>query len=183
MMDDERPHLVNVNKVAKNVLSIGRFGLFQIEDLNLIVTDWFMLSTNEEQFWKVQCKLEAKYKNVWLNVSKEGINICHGSNADTVHALYLDLVYEQAEQLKETSLTLGALRLFTDGNGYIGVQNKYLEMLDCLPAVKKAAGRNSVIVDDVHVLTPVDSKHTECKYLKVLNNMMEGINHENHINH
>lgn len=68
----EGEKLVSVNKVAKNVLSIGQFGLFQIHELNLIATHWFMLSVTEDQFWKIQCKLEAKQKMFGCIKAKTG---------------------------------------------------------------------------------------------------------------
>lgn len=168
-MGDERLQTVNVNKVAKNVSSIGLFGLFQIDGLNLIATHWFMLKVSEEQFWKIQCKLEAKQKNVWLFKSKEGIRECNGANPRDTCDLYSKLVYEdQAELLKRTTLTYGSIEVFTDERNYFGIPVKYLDMLDYSPTVKHAAGRESVIVDDIHVFTIVKRENTESPYLRPL---------------
>lgn len=168
MPNDDSIHAVNTGKVAKNVLSIGKFGLFQIEDVNLIATDWFLLSVNEDQFWSIQCKLEARQKNVWLYKSKEGFQECAGATPEQTYTLYCNLVYEQTEQLKRTSLILGGIELLTDDTDYIGIPVKYLEMLDFPPVIKKAKGRESVIVDDVHVFTRVSKESTESKYLRPL---------------
>ena len=161
-------YLVNVNKVAKNVLSIGQFGLFQIHELNLIVTHWFMLSVTEDQFWKIQCKLEAKQKNVWQYKGKDGMQICKGASEDEIYALYHSIVCEQSKPINRTHLTYGNIELFTDNSNYIGVPVKYLEMIDYPPTVKRTPGRESVIVDEVHVFTVVSKEHTESKFLKQL---------------
>lgn len=168
MPNDEAIHIVNTNKVAKNVLSIGKFGLFQTEGENIIATDWFMLSVSEDQFWSIQCKLEARQKNVWLYKSKEGFQECPGPTPEQTYALYCNFAYEPAEQLKRTSLILGGIEIFTDDAEYIGIPAKYLEMIDYQTVVKKAQGRDCIIVDDVHVFTRVTKAGTESKYLRPL---------------
>ncbi|WP_094607757.1 hypothetical protein SPSIL_008790 [Sporomusa silvacetica DSM 10669] len=173
-MVDDAIHSVNVGRVAKNVLSIGRFGLFQVEDSNLIATDWFILSVTDDQFWKIQCKLEARQKNVWLYKSKDSIQECTGATAAQTYELYCNLVYEKTEQLKRTSLNLGGIELFTDDGKYIGIQAKHLDMIEYAPVVKKARNRESAIVDDVHVFTIVSKESTESKYLRPLTNHGEG---------
>lgn len=170
MSADETLHTVNVNKVAKNVLSIGLFGLFQVEDINLVATRWFMLSVTEEQFWKIQCKLEARQKNTWLFKGKDEIQPCSGATTEEVFQMYCSLVYDQnIEQLERTSLIYDRIELFTDNSQYIGIQTKHLDMIDFMPVIKKSKERESVIVDDVHVFTIVSQDHTKSPYLRALN--------------
>lgn len=171
-MDNEK--LVNVNKVAKNILAIGRFGLFQIEDLNLLVTDWFMLNVNDDQFWKIQCKLEARQKNVWLFKSKDGLQECTGASESQIYDMYASLIGESRRKLTKTWLIFGHIEIFTDDTKYIGLPVKNLEMIDYTPTVEMAPGRQSVIVDDIHVFTVVEGKNIECKYLRPLADLGKG---------
>jgi hypothetical protein len=165
-MDGEK--LVHVNKSAKNILSIGQFGLFQVEDLNLITTNWFMLSVTDEQFWKIRCKLEAKQINCWLFKSKEGLQACQGSTGQQVYELYCSMVFEQMRDLDDTGLRYNGIKLFTDTNRYYGVPEKHFEMIDYPPVIRNALGRESVIVDDVHIFTVVKPENIKSQYIKQL---------------
>ena len=167
--------LVNVNKVARNVNAIGQFALFQVEGVNLVATHWFMLNVNEEQFWKIRCKLEARDINCWLVKSKDGLNKCEGYNAENAYALYSGLVYEQTKDLDQTGLILnGQIMLLSNAHRYYGILTRHLEMINYTPTIRAAYGRESVIVDDVHVFTAVKQENTESKYLKTIAELMRG---------
>jgi hypothetical protein len=72
-MDNDR-YLINVSRAAKIVKAIGRFALFEIDAFaNILVTSDFIISLNDDQFWSIQCKLEAKKRNVWFFISKDGL--------------------------------------------------------------------------------------------------------------
>lgn len=160
---------VNVNKVAKAALSIGQFALFQSPGLNLIVTHWFILSINEEQFWKIRCKLEAERINIWLFKGKEGLKECEGASLNKILELYSELVYrDEAEPLTDTSLTYRDIKLFTDGECYYGLRAQHLEMIDYPPVVNHKIERQSVVVDDCHVFTIVSQDNIKCEYLRDL---------------
>ena len=176
-MDSEK--LVNVNKAAKNILSVGRFGLFQVEDLNLVVTDWFILSVTDEQFWKIRCKLEAKQVNCWLYKGKEGLQECQGSTCQQVYDLYDSLISDQLRDLDDTGLHYNGIKLFSNALRYFGLPEKYFDMIDYPPVVKNAQGRESVIVDDVHIFTVVKPENIKSQYIKPLG----GNEHENSIYH
>lgn len=165
-MDGEK--LVNVNKAAKSILSIGRFGLFQIEDISLIATDWFMLCVTDEQFWKIRCKLEAKQINCWLFKSKEGLQECQGSTGQQVYALYDSLISDPLRDLDDTGLRYNGIKLFTNTMRYFGLLEKHFDMIDYPPVVKNALGRESVIVDDVHIFTVVKPENIKSQYIKPL---------------
>lgn len=160
---------VNVNKVAKAALSIGQFALFQSPGLNLIVTHWFILSINEEQFWKIRCKLEAELINTWLFKGKEGLKECEGASLEKILELYSDLVFQdKAEQLTDTELTYRDIKLFTDGTYYYGLRAQHLDMIGYPPVINHKTERQSVIVDDCHVFTIVDQDNIKCEYLRDL---------------
>lgn len=166
MTEDKK---VNVNKVAKSILSFGEFGLFQEEGLNLIATHWFVLSVSEEQFWKIQCKLEAKQINRWLVKSKEGLRERQGASGEEVLDLYNMLVYEdRSELLDRTLLVYRDIELFTDKEKYYGVRALHLNMIDYPPTVKHKFERQSVVVDDVHIFTLVSDESAKSEFLKDL---------------
>lgn len=166
--------LVHVGRVAKNVLAIGRFGLFQINFLNIIATDQFMLNVTEEQFWKIQCKLEARQTNIWLFRGKEGLQECNGVSDQEIYDMYTTLIKEPKQKLHKTWLIFGQIELYTDANKYIGIPVHNLTMLDYSPTLEAAPGRESVIVDNVHIFTMVERKNTECKFLKPLSEIERG---------
>lgn len=170
-MDGEK--LVQINKTAKNILSIGRFGLFQIEGYNLIATEWFMLCVTDDQFWKIRCKLEAKQINVWLFKNKDGLQKCQGSSGEEVYNLYCNMVNEPLRDLDETGLRYNGIKLFTDQNRYFGVLEKHFDMISYPPTVRNAAGRESVIVDDVHIFSVINKDNIKCKYIKPLGGSYE----------
>lgn len=160
--------LVKVSVVARNALSIGRFGLFQIEeeDMNLIVTDQFMLNVTEEQFWKIQCKLEARQKNRWLFKGKDGLAECSGATPEEICDMYTGLITEARHKLENTYLTFHNVMVYTNDVKYIGLPAKNLEMIDYTPTIEIAPGRESAIVDGIHLFTITESRNTDCKYLR-----------------
>lgn len=160
--------MVNVSKVAKACLSIGQFGLFHVEDVNLVSTHWFTLNVTDEQFWKIQCKLEAKQKNVWLYKGKDGLQECAGEAPKTVYDSYCSMIDDWTTAINRTYLTLGNVEVFTDETKYIGVPARYLDMIDYSPSVKKGNGSGIVIVDEIHLFTTMQGNDTECKYLRPL---------------
>lgn len=99
---------------------------------------------------------------------KDGLQPCTGASVKDIQALYCSIVYDQSEPIKRTYLKLGGIELFTDEEKYIGLQEKHLDMIDYAPTVKYTQGRESVIVDEVHIFTVVSKESIESKYLMPL---------------
>jgi len=162
-------HLVKVSNVIKIVQAIGRFALFEIESFaNLLVTSHFILSINEDQFWSVQCKLEAKKRNVWFYKHKDGLTECVGQSLEDVKKLYTDLLTADLEEITRTNLYLGGIELYVHDSQYIGIPRRQIEMLDYQPVIQKAVDRTSVVVDKVHIYTPVSKESIINSFIKPL---------------
>lgn len=163
---------VNVSKVVKLVKGKDQFMLLPVTaDVNLVATGTFILKLDEKQFWKIQCKLEAKEHNVWL--SKVGGEWCraNGASAESVKKMYFSTVNAtHAELLKNTDLVQkGYIALFCNEQEYFGVQSAYLDMvLGGTPTVKRLPKTLHFILDDVHVVAPIDinSEKLQCPYLR-----------------
>lgn len=166
--------LININKVAKVTKGIGLFALIPVStEINLLVTKYFIIRMSDDQFWKVQCKLEAKEVNVWLNKTSEGLErATNCEDVEKVKAMYFEILnnIQYAEQLKSTNLMhLAGANLFADETKYFGIATKFLEMFTAgVPKVQKIAGRSNLLLDEVHLIAPVDLKNEsyDCKYLK-----------------
>lgn len=168
-MADDGLKTVNVNKVAKAVNSIGQFALFQSPGMNLIATQWFILKVDEEQFWKIRCKLEAERLNIWLLKSKEGLKECKGATIEETLELYSQLIYrDEPQPIEDTLLTYRGIKLFTNGTHYHGIRASHLEMIGYPPVILHKPDRQSVIVDEVHVFTLVGQDHVKCEFLRDL---------------
>lgn len=162
--DQDYKKLVNVNKVAKAVKDIGRFAIYsQDQENNLLITDYFILNLTDEQAWEVQCKLLAKKRNVWLQITKEGLIETREQLTSAVELYFRSVNSEMLEIIGRTSLYLDNVELYAGEGKYIGVKRHYVEMLKEMPPIKKAPGSHLLIADDVHVLTPV--KEVKCEYL------------------
>lgn len=173
MEKDLYEKLVNINKATKVTKDINMFILIPIsENVNLVSTRYFILNLGDEQFWKMQCKLEAKKYNVWLYKCKEGITEAKDmAAAESVKKMYFDaLKLGEVEQLESTGLSYSnGTRIYTDGLQYFGLAEKYLEMFTAgMPTVKKISGNGYLLIDDVHIVAPVNLKATEyeSKFLK-----------------
>lgn len=175
MLGDGKIRTVHASKVARCVKAAGFFMLLQIEDYNLIITEHFVLRVDEDQFWAIQCKLEAKKINVWLIKNKGGLEVAKGATAgETLDKYYQMVTSKTMEEIKRTSLILGnSVELFTDEDEYIGVSVNHLDMIEYSPVVKKAPGENHVIVDDIHVFTVVRQESLVSKYLRTLYGKVE----------
>jgi hypothetical protein len=160
---------VNIKKVVKAVKSIGEFALYsKSEDCNLLVTRYFVLNLNADQFWEAQCALLAKKIGVWFSICKEGLVEGKsieddGSGVD----LYFKTVHNPiAEIIGYTELILNGVMLYAGEEKYIGIKESYIEMLGGLSAIKKARNSSVVIASDFHLLTIVDK--AESQYLAPL---------------
>lgn len=168
-MYENDDHFVKVSNVIKIVNAIGRFALFEIESFaNLLVTSHFILSLNEDQFWSIQCKLEAKKRNVWFYKHKGGLEECIGQSMEEVKQLYISLLTADLEEITRTNLYLGGIELYVHDNQYIGIPRRQIEMLDYQPLIQKALDKTSVVVDRVHIYTPVSQKNIENNFIKPL---------------
>jgi hypothetical protein len=168
-------YLVHVGRTAKVVKAIGRFALFEIDAFaNLLVTSDFILSLNDDQFWSIQCKLEAKKRNVWFFMSKDGLTECEGQSAEDIQRIYLSYINNDClEEIERTNLYLGGTELYIHNNEYIGILRRQLEMIDYQPVIKKVADRIKLVVDTVHIFTPVENKTLCNDYLRKLQNGSE----------
>ena len=168
-MYENDDHLVKVNNVIKIVQAIGRFALFEIESFaNLLVTSHFILSLTEDQFWSVQCKLEAKKRNVWFYKHKDGLSECVGQSMEDVKQLYTSLLMAELEEITRTNLYLGGIELYVHDGEYIGIPRRQIEMLDFQPVIQKAVDRTCVVVDRVHIYTPVSKESITNSFIKPL---------------
>jgi hypothetical protein len=163
-------YLIHVNRTAKVVKAIGRFAIFEIDAFaNLLVTSDFIISLNDDQFWSIQCKLEAKKRNVWFFISKDGLTECEGQKVEDIQNIYLSYINnDYLEEIERTNLYLGGIELYTHNNTYIGILRRQLEMIDYQPVIKTVAGKAKLVVDTVHVFTPVENKMLCNDYLKTL---------------
>ena len=168
---DLHERLVNVNKAAKAILEAGTFILIPIsEDFNLVATNHFILRLNDKQFWKVQCKIEAKQHEVWLYKTKDGLEEAQGPlTAEDVRSKYFAIMnHGTVGVLASTRLNLDEyIRLYVDNTRYYGIHAKYFEMLSGgYPAIKKLASKEFLLVDDIHLICPVDLGEKKCEFLK-----------------
>ena len=162
-------HLVKVSNVVKIVEAIGRFALFEIDSFaNLLVTSHFILSLNTDQFWSVQCKLEVKERNVWFYKHKGGLTECVGQSIEDVKQLYISLLTADLEEITRTNLYLGGIELYVHDNEYIGIPRKQIEMIDYQPVIQKTADRAGLVVDKVHIYTPVSKESITNSFIKPL---------------
>lgn len=162
-------HLIKVSNVTKIVNAIGRFALFEIDSFaNLLVTSHFILSLNTDQFWSIQCKLEVKKRNVWFYKHKDGLTECVGQSMEDVRDLYISLLTADLEEITRTNLYLGGIELYVHDNEYIGIPRKQIEMLDYQPVIQKAEDRTGLVVDKVHIYTPVPKESIANSFIKQL---------------
>lgn len=154
--DDDIKKIVNVNKVAKAVKDIGRFALYSNdEENNLLITGHFILNLTAEQFWKVQCKLEAKQIGVWYQIGKNELLESNHVTSDEVKK-YFDIVNNSNLQIIGfTDLCLGNIMLYAAHAGYTGIKTSYIEMLDDRPALKQEKIESPVVAADIHIIMPV----------------------------
>jgi hypothetical protein len=161
MMDDILyEQLINVPKATKCIKDIGLFMLTPVTaDLNLVATACFVLQLNDKQFFELECKLEVKEQNRWLYKSKDGLTPANGTAAEDVKTMFFDAFKADSMQtIHATGLSYtNGCRIYTDGCEYIGMQEKFLNMFTAgVPVLKRAPGHTSIIVDDRHILAPVN---------------------------
>lgn len=163
---------VNISKVVKVVKDKSPFMLLPVtEDVNLLVTRTFILNLDEKQFWKIQCKLEAKDHGIWLSKVDGEWCQANGASVESVKEMYFSTINAtHAELLKNTDLIQkGYIALFCNEQEYFGVQNDYIDMIPGgVPTVKRLPKTLHFILDDVHIAAPIDLKSGEmqCPYLR-----------------
>ena len=163
-MEQDIRKLVNINKVFRAVKDQGWFALYSKDsENNLLITHNFILNLTSEQFWKIQCKLEAKSIGVWFFMGKEGL-VEDAPVSDLEVASYFRLVNSpELEIIEYTNLSLGGLRLYEADGLYVGVRSSYIEMLNGLIDLYQADVDRSLVAAGVHVLVP--AREIESNYL------------------
>jgi hypothetical protein len=171
--DDDTRKLVRIQNVVREVKHIGHFALYAPDSENLLlITDNFVLNMLPEQFWKVQCKLEAKEVGKWYSIINR--TLCEDKDTkltDESIAWYFDLLHRGADLLTLSKLCImDALDvvLYTDSlDEKIGIDRDYLHMFRDWPMLQQPIDsgiEEYVIASDYHVLRPVPE--LESDYLK-----------------
>lgn len=151
--------MIDVNLVVKLTKAIGSFVLHEQSSENLLlITTNFILNLNPSQFWKVQCKLEAKRLGLWYQFANKDLLESKPVEEKDI-AIYFDVLKREREILSGTSLCItdaSDILLYQNGDGqYIGVNREYVEMFDDIPAVAGSSPISPLVVSDMHVITPV----------------------------
>ncbi|GMB00898.1 hypothetical protein [Pelosinus sp. IPA-1] len=159
--------LVNVNKVFRAVKDQSWFALYSKDsENNLLITRNFILNLTSEQFWKIQCKLEAKRIGVWFFMSKEGLVEDEPVNDLEVNSYFRLVNRSDLEIIEHTDLSLGGLKLYEAEGQYVGVRSSYVDMLNGLVDLYQADVDSPLVAAGVHMIVP--TREIESNYLASL---------------
>jgi hypothetical protein len=156
--DDDRK-IINIQAVTRAVKKLGQFALVhKNSECNLLITHEFILNPSAEQFWKIQCKLEAKRLDIWYFWANRELIEDESVKEDEIQ-LYFDVIHQQGTLLKRTgvgTMVGGDTMLLINGENYVGVKRKYLDMFHGLPVLKQpiADPDHPIIVDEYHLVWP-----------------------------
>ncbi len=165
--------LIDVGLVAKLTKNIGSFALHEQSSENLLlITTNFILNLNPSQFWKVQCKLEAKRLGIWYQFANKDLLESKQVEEKDIN-LYFDILKRPSEILGATNLCIvdaSDILLYQNSNNqYIGINREYIEMFDDIPAVRGITPTSPLIVSDMHVVMPVNLEAGNYLALQLLN--------------
>lgn len=152
--------MIDVNLVARLTKQIGNFALHeQSSEKLLLITGHYILNLNPSQFWKVQCKLEAKRLGIWYQfVDKDLLESKPVDEKET--ALYFDVLKRPNEILSSTNLCIvdasDILLYQNEANQYIGINRKYIEMFDDVPVVAGSSIESPLVVSEMHIVMPIN---------------------------
>lgn len=163
-IDRDIRKFVNVNKVAKEVKAQQWFALYSKDsENNLLITRAFTLNLNDDQFWKLQCKLECKKLGVWFWINK-GELVEGELVTDLEVAEYFRLVNDSSlEMIEYTSLSFEGYELYDAIGQYVGVRSSYFEMLNGFLDMYQIDNTGPLVAAGVHVIIP--NREIESAYL------------------
>ncbi|BBB91027.1 MAG TPA: hypothetical protein PKA28_10670 [Methylomusa anaerophila] len=166
---DDIRKLVNVNTVARLTKSIGKE---HDEENFLLITSNYILNLNPDQFWKVQCKLEAKKTGVWyLLADKE---LCEDKSVSENQVnLYFNIMRSPGNVIASCNLCIvdaDDIMLYKNNlSQYVGIQRKYIEMFKDIPNFRQTERSDTPIAaGGMHVITPVRLNKEDFKCLDLL---------------
>lgn len=151
--------LIDVGLVAKLTKNIGSFALHEQSSENLLlITTNFILNLNPSQFWKVQCKLEAKRLGIWYQFANKDLLESKPVEEKDIN-LYFDILKRPKNILSATGLCIvdasDILLYQNTDNQYVGINREYIEMFDDTPVVAGFSPQSPLVVSEMHVVMPV----------------------------